>query len=109
MAEWRKARERKTGTPREPILSAVTPMDTAHLWTRLQTELRRRVPDSTYAIWLEPLQWGDLEGERIVLLAPGEVCTWVQQRFATADSHDGGAQLCELVDAPEHLVGGYGW
>jgi chromosomal replication initiator protein len=56
--------------------------DPAHIWTRLQAELRRRVPDATYDIWLEPLRWGGIDGERVVLLAPAEVRAWVQQRFA---------------------------
>ena len=30
--------------------------DPAHIWTRLQAELRRRVPDATYEIWLAPLR-----------------------------------------------------
>jgi chromosomal replication initiator protein len=56
--------------------------DPAHIWTRLRSELRRRVPDATYEIWLEPLRWGGIEGDRVVLLAPAEVRAWVQQRFA---------------------------
>jgi len=59
----------------------VTP-DPAHIWTRLQAELRRRVPDATYDIWLEPLRWGGVDGDRAILLAPAEVRAWVQQRFA---------------------------
>ncbi|MDX6729830.1 MAG: chromosomal replication initiator protein [Baekduia sp.] len=58
--------------------------DPAPIWTRLQAELRRRVPPATYDIWLEPLRWGRLEGDLVILLAPAEVCTWVQQRFAGA-------------------------
>jgi chromosomal replication initiator protein len=56
--------------------------DPAHIWTRLQAELRRRVPDAIFDIWLEPLRFGGVDGERVVLLAPAEVRAWVQQRFA---------------------------
>jgi chromosomal replication initiator protein len=59
----------------------VTP-DPAHIWTRLQAELRRRVPDATYDIWLEPLRWGGVDGDRAILLAPAEVRAWIQERFA---------------------------
>ncbi|WCB91331.1 Chromosomal replication initiator protein DnaA [Baekduia alba] len=57
--------------------------DPAPIWTRLQAELRRRVPDATYDIWLAPLAWGGLEhDDRVVLLAPADVRDWVGQRFA---------------------------
>jgi chromosomal replication initiator protein len=55
--------------------------DPAPIWTRLQAELRQRVPESTYDVWLAPLRWGGLDGERVVVLAPAEVRAWVQQRF----------------------------
>ena len=56
--------------------------DLAPIWTRLQAEVRRRVPESAYDIWLAPLRWGGIDGDRIVLLAPSEVRAWVQQRYA---------------------------
>jgi chromosomal replication initiator protein len=56
--------------------------DPAHIWTRLQAELRRRVPEATYDIWLEPLRWGGVEGDQAILLAPAEVQAWVQERFS---------------------------
>ncbi|MCW2993566.1 MAG: dnaA, partial [Conexibacter sp.] len=55
--------------------------DPAPIWTRLQAELRHRVSESAYDIWLAPLRWGGIDGERIVVLAPAEVRAWVQQRF----------------------------
>jgi chromosomal replication initiator protein len=66
---------------KELLLSAVTP-DLAPIWTRLQAEVRHRVPESAYDIWLAPLRWGGIDGDRIVLLAPSEVRAWVQQRYA---------------------------
>jgi chromosomal replication initiator protein len=60
----------------------VTP-DPAPIWTRLQAELRRRVPDATFDTWLAPLQWGGVEdGDRVVLLAGADVRDWVAQRYA---------------------------
>jgi len=66
---------------KELLLPAVTP-DLAPIWTRLQAEVRHRVPESAYDIWLAPLRWGGIDGDRIVLLAPSEVRAWVQQRYA---------------------------
>ncbi|HEY6761652.1 MAG TPA: chromosomal replication initiator protein DnaA [Baekduia sp.] len=58
-------------------------LDPAPIWTRLQAELRRRVPDATYDIWLAPLSWGGIDDAgRITLVAPDDVRDWVGQRFA---------------------------
>jgi chromosomal replication initiator protein len=60
----------------------VTP-DPAPIWTRLQAELRRRVPDATFDTWLAPLAWGGVEDDdRVVLLAGADVRDWVAQRYA---------------------------
>ncbi|WP_027004987.1 chromosomal replication initiator protein DnaA [Conexibacter woesei] len=57
--------------------------DPAPIWTRLQAELRRRVPDATFDTWLAPLAWGGVEdGDRVVLLAGADVRDWVAQRYA---------------------------
>jgi chromosomal replication initiator protein len=58
----------------------VTP-DADPIWTRLQAELRDRVPESTYDVWLAPLRFGGRDGERLTVLAPAEVRAWVQQRY----------------------------
>jgi chromosomal replication initiator protein len=55
--------------------------DAAPIWTRLQAELRHRVPESTYDVWLAPLQFGGTDGETLVVHAPAEVRGWVAQRF----------------------------
>lgn len=80
--------------------------DAAPIWTRLQAELRHRVPESTYDVWLAPLRWGGTEGDRLVVLAPAEVRGWVAQRFAgvleeAARTVLGTATLVELRDESE--------
>ena len=67
---------------KELHLPAVTP-DPAHIWTRLQAEVRHRVSESAYDIWLSPLRWGGIDGDRIVVLAPAQARAWVQQRYAS--------------------------
>jgi chromosomal replication initiator protein len=58
--------------------------DPAPIWTRLQAELRRRVSDATYDIWLAQLAWGGLEhDDRVVLQAPADVRDWVGERFGS--------------------------
>ena len=70
----------RNAAPEEPITPAVTP-DADPIWTRLQADVRARVPESTYDVWLAPLRWGGLDGEKLVVLAPAEVRGWVAQRF----------------------------
>jgi chromosomal replication initiator protein len=55
--------------------------DAAHLWTRLQADLRCRVPESTFDIWLAPLRFGGLDGDRIIVVAPAEAHDWVAERL----------------------------
>jgi chromosomal replication initiator protein len=59
----------------------VTPDVADPIWTRLQADVRRRVPESTYDVWLAPLLPGPIDGERLTILAPAEVRGWVAQRF----------------------------
>jgi len=40
------------------------------------------VPDSTFAIWLAPLEARALAGDTLVLAAPDEIRSWVADRFA---------------------------
>jgi chromosomal replication initiator protein len=53
-----------------------------HIWPRIQAELRRTVTDSTYHLWLGPLQAQALEGDTLLVGAPEEIRTWVADRFA---------------------------
>jgi chromosomal replication initiator protein len=82
----------------------VTP-DPAPIWTRLQAELRRRVPDATFDTWLAPLAWGGVEdGDRVVLLAGADVRDWVAQRYAAilqdaARTVVGDAAMVDIRDA----------
>ena len=52
------------------------------IWNALQAELRRRVPASTFDIWLSPLRWGGRHDDRVVLLAPAESRSWIEDRMA---------------------------
>ncbi|HET6508815.1 MAG TPA: chromosomal replication initiator protein DnaA [Baekduia sp.] len=61
----------------------MTPDPPHPTWTRLQAELRQRVPESTFDVWLAPLRCGGVDGASVVVLAPSEVHNWVEQRFAS--------------------------
>jgi chromosomal replication initiator protein len=65
-------RSRST-TPVHPALE--------HTWPKIQAELRRAVTDSTYHLWLAPLQGRAVEGDTLLVGAPEEIRTWVADRF----------------------------
>jgi chromosomal replication initiator protein len=51
-------------------------------WPQIRAHLRRAVPESTYELWLEPLQPLDLTPEALVLGAPDERRrSWASGRF----------------------------
>jgi chromosomal replication initiator protein len=51
------------------------------IWGRVQEELRRSVPATTYRLWLEPLHVVSAQGSTIYLRAPANVQAWVERRY----------------------------
>ena len=54
----------------------------AHDWALIRSELCRAVPDSTFEIWLAPLNARALVGDELTVTAPDEIRSWVSERFA---------------------------
>ena len=52
-----------------------------HIWSRVQAQLELAVDESTYRMWLEPLQPVELVGEHLLLAAPAQSCAWITGRF----------------------------
>jgi chromosomal replication initiator protein len=50
-------------------------------WKEIRAELRRTLGDSTYEIWIAPLEVKALEGRRLLLQAPPATQGWVAKRF----------------------------
>lgn len=61
-------------TPAQPELEPV--------WSRIRSELRDAVTESTYHVWLEPLRPVELDGDTLVVEAPAEIRGWVADRFS---------------------------
>ena len=80
--------------------------DPAQLWSRLQAELRRRVPDATFDSWLAPLRLGGIEGDRVILLAPEEMRAWIEQRFGDMLTAAARAALTDDVTVVVHADSG---
>jgi hypothetical protein len=54
-------------------------------WERIRDELKRRVGESTFEIWLAQLELAATDpGGRLVLAAPASTRSWVAERFARA-------------------------
>ena len=53
----------------------------APAWRTICSELRRIVGETTYDIWLAPIQPQGLEGEVLILEAPATIESWVSTRF----------------------------
>jgi chromosomal replication initiator protein len=64
----------------ESLPPAVTP-DLTELWSRIQAELRRTVPESTYDIWLAPLRPSRVDGVALEVECPRELRGRVADRY----------------------------
>jgi chromosomal replication initiator protein len=51
------------------------------IWSRVQSKLEAAVDDSTYRVWLAPLQPRGLDGATLMVEAPPRSGAWVRQRF----------------------------
>ena len=63
------------------VARPVTPAELEHPWQRIRSELRSAVTDSTWHLWLEPLEWRDLRDDVLVLAAPDASRSRVADRF----------------------------
>jgi chromosomal replication initiator protein len=57
--------------------------DPGALWGEVRARLRASVPESTYRIWLEPLEVEGIQGETLFLSAPNGIRTWVERRYSS--------------------------
>jgi chromosomal replication initiator protein len=60
----------------------VPDVDSVHAWRRIRTEMRRAVSDSTWDLWLEPLEATRFESNTLVIEAPAESRAWIEASFA---------------------------
>ena len=67
-------------SPEESTPPAVNP-DAAHIWSAIQTELKRAVPEHTYDLWLAPLRAVAIEGDTVLVEAPAGLRARLAERF----------------------------
>jgi chromosomal replication initiation ATPase DnaA len=56
-------------------------------WRTIRTQLRQQVGDSTYEIWLAPIELKAWDGELLLLEAPAATRSWVSDRFGRVLEH----------------------
>jgi chromosomal replication initiator protein len=72
-------------------------------WNRVRAELRRSVPDTTFGIWLEPLELAAADGAHLFVRAPDHIRSWVREHYTpqirdAAGRALGGRATLEIVD-----------
>ena len=53
------------------------------LWQEVQGRLQSSVPESTYRLWLEPLEAVGAEAETLFLAAPESIQAWTERRYSS--------------------------
>jgi chromosomal replication initiator protein len=53
------------------------------LWRATQDRLRASVPESTFRLWLEPLEAVGVAGDTLYLTAPESIRAWAERRYAS--------------------------
>ncbi len=56
-------------------------LEPSSAWREIRVELRRTVGESTYDIWLDPIEVKALDGAVLLLQAPPATQAWVAKRF----------------------------
>jgi chromosomal replication initiator protein len=84
---------------RRPVANDSPRNELDALWQAIQERLQGSVPDSTYRLWLEPLEATGVEGETLFLSAPDGIRAWTERRYS-----DLIAEALEAVDSPLRQV-----
>jgi chromosomal replication initiator protein len=69
------------------------------LWQATQERLRASVPESTYRLWLDPLEAAGVEGETLYLTAPEGIGAWAERRYSALI-----AEALAEIDSPLRQV-----
>jgi chromosomal replication initiator protein len=62
-------------------LELPTNLEAVAAWNEIRAELRRTLGDSTYEIWIAPLEVKAFQGTVLLLSAPSPIQAWVAERF----------------------------
>jgi len=79
-APWLAWQVRRYG--RRPVPDDSPRNELQALWQTTQGRLRASVPESTYRLWLEPLEAAGVDGETLYLTAPEGIRAWAERRYS---------------------------
>jgi len=79
-APWLACQARRYG--RRPVPDDSPRHELDALWQATRERLRASVPESTYRLWLEPLEPAGVEGETLFLTAPEGTRAWAERRYS---------------------------
>jgi chromosomal replication initiator protein len=65
-----------------PVPDDSHPHDLDALWRAARDRLKSSVPESTYRLWLEPIEVVGCEGDTLYLTAPESVRAWSERRYS---------------------------
>jgi chromosomal replication initiator protein len=96
-APWLACQARRYG--RRPVPDDSPRNELEALWKAIQERLRASVPESTYRLWLEPLEAAGGDGETLYLTAPEAIRAWAERRYSALI-----AEALAEVDSPLRQV-----
>src|SRR5207302_913148 len=67
--------------PKRSRLELPEHLEPTAAWREVRAELRRAVEESTFEIWLAPLEVKSLQGTVLSVTAPPSMLSWVSRRF----------------------------
>jgi len=94
---WLACQARRYGRRPVPDDSPRNELDA--LWRATQDRLKASVPESTYRLWLEPLEAAGVDGETLYLTAPEGIKAWAERRYSSLI-----AEALAEIDSPLERV-----
>jgi chromosomal replication initiator protein len=80
-ASWLACQARRYG--RRPVTDDSPRNELDALWGATRARLKTSVPESTYRLWLEPLEAAGIDGETLYLTAPEGIRAWTERRYSS--------------------------
>ncbi len=81
------------GSVRIEGLALLPPMRTVERWNAEKAQVRVQL-GALYDIWLHPLEWGGLDGDETVILAPNKIFgDWCAENYSAALTHMAGGPV----------------
>jgi chromosomal replication initiator protein len=84
------------------------PHDLTALWQATRERLKASVPESTYRLWLEPLEVAGAEGETLFLSGPDGIRAWTERRYSSLIEEalsEAGSELAQVSFAEPRSEG----